>query len=314
MDIRAYSRWLLRGSDTSNRPRSVWRILVPIVLTVLVGGIAIPGIVSETLSLGSLSMAFVSNASFALATLGAIAVSAWYLDHRPLRAYGFSLSRAWWFDFVAGVVIGGILVGTAFIFAYSLEWVTVLEMWSTGDGSTVVGGLVLMAIVFLCVGFWEETIFRGVVVTNVAEGLRTRLSSRQALFGAWAVSTVLFGVLHLPLGTVPGEASTVGMLGVWLSLGGLLGLAYVLSGQLALPIGLHFAVNYATNSIFFGSDLFPTVLRTEITAPELWHPIAGLTMVPGLLVAFGLVIAWCYWRRGESVLAVHISERPSKTS
>ncbi|WP_174811878.1 CPBP family intramembrane glutamic endopeptidase [Salinadaptatus halalkaliphilus] len=309
----AYSRWLLRGDDASNRIRSIWRIGVPIVATFVVGGIAVPGTVSQLFSLGTLSMAFVSNASFALAALGALVLAARYLDHRPLRAYGFVFARAWWADLVAGVVVGGVLVGTAFGLAYRLEWVTVLDVWSTGDAGTFAGGIVLMLVIMLCVGFWEEAIFRGVVVTNVAEGLRTQLSSPQALVGAWTVSTVLFGVVHLPLGTVPGDASPVGMLAVWLSLGGLLGLAYIFSGQLALPIGIHFAVNYATNSVFFGGDLFPTVLRTEITAPELWHPIAGLTMVPGLLVAFGLVIAWCYWRRGESVLAVHISERPSRT-
>ncbi len=94
------------------------------------------------------------------------------------------------------------------------------------------------------------------------------------------------------------------MLVVWTMLGGLLGLSYVLSGELASPIGLHFALNDAANNVFFGVEppggpALPTVIRPELTAPELWHPTGGSTVIPGVLVGYVSVCGWFYWRRGE---------------
>lgn len=103
------------------------------------------------------------------------------------------------------------------------------------------------------VGSWEESLFRGIFIKNAGEGFAgLNLSSSLALFVAWAASTLVFGLVHVPLGTVAEGVSLFNMLPIWLALGGVLGLAYILTGELAFPIGLHTTINFATNNLFFG--------------------------------------------------------------
>lgn len=286
-------------------------------LTFGVGGILLPLVVVSLVDLSPISLAVLGNVLLATAAAGALVLSASVLDRRPIRAYGFRLSREWWGEFVAGSVLGVALVAIPFALGYGLGWVTVVDTWSPGSADSFLAWFLLFGVGWLCVGFWEETLFRGLFVTNAADGLTgfTR-SPRRAFLGAWCVSTVAFGVIHAPLGTVPGDASLPGMLVIWTLLGGLLGLSYLLSGELAFPIGLHFAVNYATNNVFFGvappdGPALPTVIRPALTAPELWHPIGGLTMVPGLLVGYLLICGWFYRRNGGFTFAVELTRRQS---
>ncbi|MFC7006867.1 CPBP family glutamic-type intramembrane protease [Halalkalicoccus salilacus] len=76
----------------------------------------------------------------------------------------------------------------------------------------------------------EELVFRGYVLTNALEGLDLRgVSTTTTIVGAWSVSGLLFAFVH------PAPTLVAGL--HFLSSGLLLGLAYLVSGQLGLPIG-----------------------------------------------------------------------------
>lgn len=303
--------------DNRSRPRATWRVLLPFVLVIGLG-IAVTAVLARFDLANRLGAGLVSDVLLALVVGTVLVVTARYLDERPLPDYGFRLSRRWWTEFGAGSVLGVVLVAAVFATSYALGGVVVVETVSPGDAGSFALWFLLSGLGYLCTAFWEETLFRGILITNAAEGLAARgLSPRDRLVGALVVSTVVFGAVHGPLGTVPGESALVGMLAVWTLMGGLLGLAYVLSGELAFPMGLHFTVNYAFNNVFFGPAVagaatLPAVLRTEVLAPALWHPFSGLPMIATVLLGYALTIGWYARRDGGLTPALSVRERPAE--
>lgn len=112
---------------------------------------------------------------------------------------------------------------------------------------------------------------------------------------------MLFGGVHLfaSLGheSIPVSVVVVGAIvsGVYL------GLAYVLTGSLAFPIGLHLATNFADAAIFGGSAApfggYPAVVRLESEFPGIWEAAGGLAL-PFAVLTVGAVLAWAGLTRG----------------
>lgn len=297
-------RRVIRGGE-DDRIRACWRITIPIVLTIVgLLGVSLVGVgVSQTTDVAAAVMQALIYLSSAAVVAGLLVVSARYLDRRPIQAYGFALSRGWSLDFVAGAALGVLLVGGLFVATRALGWVEVLAVASAPVGSFPTM-LLLFALGYAAVGFWEEALFRGVFITNAAEGLRARAySPGNAVLAAWVVSSIVFGVGHLLFLSLPAGVPLATTVLVWISMGGLLGLAYVSTGQLAFPIGLHFTFNFAVNNVFFNlpdhrAAGIPGLLTVEISAPELWHPVGGLSLLLVVLLGYLATLGWLYWRQG----------------
>lgn len=107
----------------------------------------------------------------------------------------------------------------------------------------------------------EELLFRGVLLRL----LNARFGSLPAL----AVSALVFGTVHM---MNPG-ATWLSALAVAIEAGGLLGLAFLASRCLWLPIGIHFAWNFVQSGVFSlttsGLALPEGLLATQISGP-LW--------------------------------------------
>ena len=104
-----------------------------------------------------------------------------------------------------------------------------------GTALTVIAGLSRANLVFfLGVGFTEELLFRGYMLRNLGE--------RMPLWGALAVSSVLFGVFHGLHASIADLAE--------ITLGGfMLGMLRLATGTLWVPIGLHAAWDFIENGI-----------------------------------------------------------------
>jgi uncharacterized protein len=104
--------------------------------------------------------------------------------------------------------------------------------------ATILVGIVAVA----AVAFGEEASYRGYPIKNLAEGVA---KTRWRMVIAVVIPAVFFGLAH-----ATNETAT------WLSVfnivifGLLFGTGYVLTGELALPIGLHFAWNFVQGFVF----------------------------------------------------------------
>lgn len=132
---------------------------------------------------------------------------------------------------------------------------------------------------------FEEVLFRGIVLEQTARGLRphaNRIST--VITGALIISTVIFGLFHFPVNGVEGVVTSI--------IGGVLfGAAYLLTGRLAVAIGVHFGwVPIATVLQEFLGYPLPSVVVAEVEeispllGVELWlvRVIAGVALLVGL--------------------------------
>lgn len=309
MDSRLASgvAWVFRGSDDS-RLRASWRIAIAVCLTFI--GVLFGGLVVQRADLSALVIPVVAHGFAVLAVIATAGIVARYVDYRDISEYGFSLSRRWAVDVVVGTLIGIGLVGLAFLFAYQQGTLTILDRFSPGSANSLAFGFGVVVVGWIFVGIWEETLFRGLFLRNAAEGVTARGgSSIIAAAGAWLSSSLAYGFVHGPLGSNPEAVSVIYALVMTSVMGGLFGLAYLLSGELALPIGLHTGINFAEHNLFFGppAGTGPAVLRTEHAvsgAHVQFQSITPNVILPVFVCGYLLITGWVYLRRGALVIDV----------
>lgn len=283
-----------------NRVRALWRILGAVVI-VLLATVLFNVVVVQSLETPFAVMNLVSNGFAVLVAFSVLVVWARYIDRREIRAYGFRLDRVWWLMLVSGAGIAVLGWGGALVTDLLLGWASIDGYFSPGRGDLpFLLSFLLFAVSWVFVGVWEEIVFRGIVMRNAIEGLNFEsIPYRAALVGGWIVSSVVFGVLHLD------QATSILALIFWILAGLVLGLAYLLTDQLALPIGLHFAFDFSANNVFglasvreAGTEA-PTIIRPEFTGPDLYVGLSGIVNTVWLAIIGALTIAAIAWEYGS---------------
>jgi membrane protease YdiL (CAAX protease family) len=319
-------------NNRENRPRAFWRLLFQTAL--YSAGITILGsllftafTLSRKVSLGSRTVESLATSPYFLAangvaSLAATIISIWlagrFFDLRPLSGFGMRLKdRNWWFDLGFGLSLGALLMTGIFFLELSAGWIEVTDTFETAGGGSFLPAILAPAILFLCVGIYEEMISRGYHLTNLAEGLNyPSLGPRGAILLAWILSSSIFGVVHL---ANPG-ATLVSTVNIAFA-GLLLGTGYVLTGRLAIPIGLHITWNFFQGNVFGFpvSGLEPigaTFLTIEQGGPLLFTggafgPEAGLLDIAAALVGSLLIWLWARARYGKANVQPSIAEPPA---
>lgn len=149
--------------------------------------------------------------------------------------------------------------------------------------AVVPSGLVLAPLLlYLCVGVFEETVFRGYIFQTV-EG---RWGSGAAL----VTTCLLFGLSHLA-NPVPGELpwqKVTGPLLISFEAGLPMAAAYLLTRRLWLPIGIHWAWDYFEGPVYgcpdSGSHDPHTLLHAVLSGPSFitggpFGPEAGVVLL-----------------------------------
>jgi len=255
-----------------------------------------------------------------VASLLAVVLSVWLagrlLDRRPFPAFGFHLGAGWWLNLFFGMVLGALLMTVVFFVELGLGWIRITGAFETdGTEAPFAVSMLFPAATFVCVGIYEETLFRGYQLKNAAEGLNyPSLGPRGAVLIAWVLSSVFFGVVHAD----NPNATSISTLNIFLA-GLLLGLGYVLSGELAIPIGLHITWNFFQGAVYgfpvSGYESFgATLLTTKQGGPELWTggsfgPEGGLLIPTVMLLGISLIALWTRLRTGKVSLHTPIAER-----
>lgn len=300
---------IVRG-PVDTRVRATWRICIAILITF--SGAALGGLVIQRMALPELLEPLVGHIFAVGGVLTALFVLARYIDQRPLPEYGFRIASEWLLDALVGTLIGIGLVGLAFIGSYERGVVTIVERFSVGGARSFTVGMSILVVGWICVAFWEETLFRGLFFKNATEGLAARGISRPvAIFGAWLISSLVYGFLHGPLGSNPESIGLMYALVMTSVMGGLFGLAYALSDELAFPIGLHTGVNFAEHNLFFGpvDTVVPAVLRVRhaISGESVqFQSIEPIVIVPVFVCGYLFVTGWFYLRNGTVSLELQL--------
>lgn len=297
-------------NSNEQRPRTLWRLAGFLVLVVAFLIASMLVLVGAGLSLNPFSAEGMLLSS--LLSLGATIAGAWvagrFLDRRPFADFGFHLGVGWWRDLAAGLFLGALLMTAIFLVERAAGWITVTDtLVGAHPGWPFVLDMLFPVGAYICVGVQEELMFRGYLLRNMAEGMRrwTR-GATQALLLAWLLSSLLFGLAH---GLNP-HTSLVSSINLVLA-GIFLGVGYVLTGELALPIGLHIAWNLFQGNVYgfpvSGMDIhMASVLEIEQGGPDLWTggafgPEAGLLGVLAMLAGCALTLLWVRLVRGQEM-------------
>jgi membrane protease YdiL (CAAX protease family) len=310
----------LLWNDREARPRAPWRLCLGAV------AVAVAAVPSALFANGLAALAE-GTAAAALAAAAATAVqvlvlaglaaglllAASVVDRRRLRDLGIGVERDWWTDLAFGLALGVALPAVAFALELAAGYVRVTgtlvsRPWPSlpaASGTPFALAFALTAGYFVAVGVFEELLFRGYLLTNLAEGLRwfRRVGVRGALAGATVFSSAAFGLGHV-LNPNATALSTllVALYGAFLAAG------YLLTGRLAVPVGVHVTWNLAVSSVFgfpvSGATTPATVLAVEQTGPALltgggFGPEAGLVSLPVLAVGVVALLGWVRWRDGD---------------
>jgi len=206
-----------------------------------------------------------------------------HVESHRIAAQGLPLAPGWRRQFWAGCALGFILVALA---VSAVGVLGTLKFQATLNSHNLLRA-VLVLWVLLVGSLAEELMFRGYPFQRLVEAIGSG--------GAILVFSALFGLVHLmnPGASFWGLFNTV-------AIGIVLSLAYLRTGALWLPWGIHFAWN-ATLGVVFGLPvsgirLFNIVIRTTATGS---HWLTGGTYgleasLPGaVVVLLGLVAVWC---------------------
>ena len=167
-----------------------------------------------------------------------------YYENRritELRISAFPLSLT------AGALIGIGLQSLVILVIYLLGGYTIV---SINPVNYILPGLLIA----FSSGIIEEVLFRGIIFRIINEKWGSII--------ALAISAILFGVVHL----MNKNSSLYSAVAIAIEAGILLGACYLYSGNLWLPIGLHFGWNFAEADLYGGVLSGNIINKTLITA------------------------------------------------
>jgi len=217
--------------DGQGRVRNGWKVFAYFALTFAVG------------SLVGLLAHFVPAARQALRTpwteFVIFLAAAWIclgFERNPLASIGFRLDGRWGRELALGTLGGfGLMAATAAVVfaAGGFHW--------TRTPGVGLAALLKGAWLYLAVGFAEETGFRGYAFQRLVRGI--------GVPGAQVVFALFFALAHW------GNPGMSGATRIWATVNIglaaiLLGLAYLRTGSLALPIGIHLGWNWTQGTLF----------------------------------------------------------------
>ncbi len=252
-----------------------------------------------------------------------VIISVWlagrFLDHRPFTDFGINFKKDWWIDLGFGLGVGILLMSSIFVTELCAGWISISETINTANPEqSFILSFLVFTILFLFVGFSEELFYRGYHLTNLAEGLNfKKIGPKNSIIIAVTLSSILFGVFHLG----SPNATIISIINIMLW-GALFSLPYVLTGKIAIPIGIHITWNLFQGNVFgfpVSGVTFPservTFFSIKQGGPELWTggafgPEAGLLNLIIFIAGIILIIGWIKLRQGNLKIFIPIAEPP----
>ncbi len=235
--------------------RPFWRFMLSaalLVLAVMLAGMASVGLRPRPVWVGqNLGSLFWQELFLFPLLLFVFTMLAGLLDRKPLGSVGFAFHERWKQEMVEGLGLGSAMI----LLVAGLEWKLGFAHFSFGrsPAGSILGAGAFYVFFLMLAAANEELVFRGYAFQRLADSIRPA--------GAVAAFSVLFALGHLanPSHTMISTTNTV-------LIGLLLAIAYLRTRALWMPLGIHFAWNYAQGFV-------------------LGFPVSGLAVPRSLMVA-----------------------------
>lgn len=283
-------------NENEHRLRAGWRLLIQFILMFLFVGLATYGMqfIWED------SSRLIGTIPNFLGVTLSIWIAARLLDRRHFSAYGLQLDKIWWREFGFGSLAGLIAIGVIFLLEWMLGWIVLTGFgWERSSSTPFIWLLAGYLIAMLLVGFYEELLSRGYQILNLIEGLRfQKLGTRGATVAAILITSSIFGLMHAG----NPNASVISIVNITLA-GIVLAIPFLITGRLALSVGLHFSWNFAQGGLFgfpvSGMNFRTSLLQIEQHGTELWTggafgPEAGIVGIIGMVIMITLTIYYTH--------------------
>lgn len=246
------------------------------------------------------------------AIMSVLFIAGLILDRRKFSDFGFHFNMKWLMDWLFGLALGAVLMGFIFVVELAAGWVTITDTFKASSGDFWIA-IIFPLVLFFCVGIYEEALSRAYHLRNIAEGLNFKfIGPRWALLIGYFLSSSVFGFLHL------GNPNSTAISTINLIVAGLfLGLGFVLTGELGIPIGLHMSWNFFQGNVFgfpvSGTQAGATFIAIQQGGPDIWTggafgPEAGLIGLAAIALGSLLIIGWVQLTRGKVILRSDLAE------
>lgn len=321
--VAGWLRWVAID-DREGRLRTGWRFVVAAVAVLVASVAATVGVGLLTVLVDAVGLAFEGVVAAAVvlvawllfygALTAALVVVARYVDRRTMRDLGLAGDHLW-ANLAVGVGIGVAMIAAVAAVEVALGLATIEGTLvsrtglglgglagplgeSIGPGIPVGVALAVGALFHVGVAVFEEVLFRGYLLVNTAEGSRGLVPGgrRGAVLTAVVLTSVAFAAGHL---SNPG-ARLLGGVNIFV-IGVFLAGAFVATGDLGVPIGIHFGWNAGLGTLFgfpvsgLGSPASVVDLRATgdpLLTGGSFGPEAGLVFYVGLAVGVALTWLW----------------------
>jgi len=273
--------------------RAGWRILAFFAIFM---AITASGMIGVRTILGSLQKNSVLQWSIlAVTATAAVFIARKYLDRKSFPSLGLVWDKYAVLDILAGIANSALVMAATF---FVMLWANLIEFngftWWTDDTSTdAVFRVAVLPVVFAVlyklsvVAWWEELVFRGYVFQNMIAGIGLK----------WSVilSSLIFGFGH----ALNPEASILSSVLIAIITPQLI-YAYLKTGQLWLPMGLHLGWNFFQASIFgfaASGQKSPSMISQSPIGPEwlsggAFGAEGSILVIPFTILSFFLIHYW----------------------
>ena len=234
------------------------------------------------------------------------------LDGLPWRAFGLWFHKSWFRDFVIGSLIGVLSLALATLIATAGGGLR-FTMSGREQILQVVQTLVLSGVLFIIAALAEEALLRGYPLQTM---------TRAGLFTLGAIITsVTFAALHMgnPNFRLGIPVLNLVIAGIWFAV------AYWRTRSLWLPLGIHWAWNWALGSLFglpvSGlTDIAPNPLLRGVDLGPTWLTGGDYGVEGGIAGTVALILSTIFvWRTrwigaSEEMLQLTSHEKPKTVS
>lgn len=273
--------WLRNPSD--GRLRAGWRILS---FLGIFYAIALPLLFGLRALLEFPKSSPLVIVIIAAAATPAVYIARRWVDKKRFVSLGLEYRERSATDLLFGFLLSGLMAATVFVVMLALGYIENVQLAALSGAAAKV--LAMSLFVMLLVGFWEELVFRGYILQNMAEGMGMKT--------AILISCVLYGLVHSANPSANLLSTAIIVLFGYLRIYG-----YLCTRQLWLSIGMHTGWNFFQATIFgfaASGHAESWTLLTHEPAATSWlsggnfGPEASVVTIPVVLAALYAMRLW----------------------